>query len=293
MTTIKGTYVPPTRTKISPAAFCAALVTRFDSKGIAASDHALTTLVAMSAHETAEWRSCWNYNLGNVKAAPAWAGQYTCLTNVWERLNGVLRWFSPRGETDGKGGPLIGPEYPVPPGHPQTRFRAYPTLSEGITGFVDKMCGQFRPSLNVLLEGGTVDDFVAALKKQRYFTGDLDGYQAAVRKFYDKFSGPTWPTLKLGDEGYAVYVLNTFLAARCYQSESRGNWGVFTDETNKAVCEFQGIYGLKVDGQVGPITWGVVCSFDPTMEAQLATAMERIKFRQDCNRTPLEQCHGV
>lgn len=107
--TLKGTYVPPVRTPVSPDALRAALAERLGERGINASSHALTTLVAMSAHETGEWVSCWNNNLGNVKSAPDWAGQYTCLTNVYEILKGVKRWFSPRGETIGKNGPLKGP----------------------------------------------------------------------------------------------------------------------------------------------------------------------------------------
>ncbi len=187
---VNGTYVATKRTTVSPDDLRAALRNSLVARGISASEHALTALVAMSAHETAEWAACWNFNLGNVKAAPSWAGQYTCLTNVWEVLNNVTRWFSPRGETDGKSGPLKGEEWAVPPGHPQTRFRAFATLEEGLSGFVDKMTGRYRPSLNVLLGGGSTDAFIEQLKRQSYFTGDLVKYQASVRKFYAKFRQP-------------------------------------------------------------------------------------------------------
>jgi hypothetical protein len=186
---VKGTYVAPRRTVVSPEELRAALRKSLTARGIDASEHALTALVAMSAFETGEWRSCWNFNLGNVKASPSWEGSYTCLTNVWEVLKGVTRWFSPRGETDGKSGPLKGDEWAVPPGHPQTRFRAFATLEEGLAGFVEKMTGRYRPSFDVLLGGGSTDAFIAQLKRQSYFTGDLSKYQSGVRKLYAKFSG--------------------------------------------------------------------------------------------------------
>lgn len=185
---VSGTYVPTKRTTVTPAELREALRRSLEARGVNASEHALTGLVAMSAHETGQWASCWNYNFGNVKASKSWTGQFVCLRNVWEVLNGVTRWFSPSGETVGKDGPLKGEEWAVPPGHPQTRFCAFATIDEGLVGFLDKMLGRYRPSLNVLLAGGSTDAFIAQLKSQGYFTGDLAKYQASVRSFYRKFS---------------------------------------------------------------------------------------------------------
>jgi hypothetical protein len=134
--TVKGTYVPPKRTRITSQEMSDALRQEFDDQGFDLSPHALLVLVAMSAHETGEWVSCWNFNLGNVKASPTWLGNYTCLNNVWEVLKGKERWFSPRGEIAGRNGALIGEEWALPPGHPQTRFRAYESLEYGVAGFV-------------------------------------------------------------------------------------------------------------------------------------------------------------
>lgn len=234
---MRGAYVSPKRTPVAPEDMRAALAVQFASRGIAVSEHVLTTLVAMSAHETGRWAACWNNNLGNVKATPTWDGQYTCLTNVWEILNGTKRWFSPRGETAGRNGPFIGKAYDVPPGHPQTRFRAYDTLAEGIVGFVDKLTGMYRASLDVLLAGGSSDAFVAALKRQRYFTGDLEGYQRSVRSYYAEFS-IVWHQRALATLGYDVGPAD----------------GVAGPRTLAAVKAFQRDAGLVDDGVVGPKT---------------------------------------
>lgn len=234
---MRGAYVSPKRTPVAPEDMRAALAVQFASRGIAVSEHVLTTLVAMSAHETGRWASCWNNNLGNVKAGPTWDGSYTCLTNVWEILNGVKRWFSPQGETAGKNGPVIGAVYEVPPGHPQTRFRAYATLAEGVVGFVDKMLGMYRASLDVLLGGGATDAFLASLKRQRYFTGDLEAYQKSVRSYYAEFN-IAWYQRVLAELGYDPGPAD----------------GVAGPRARAAVLAFQRAAGLVPDGVVGPQT---------------------------------------
>lgn len=193
-----GTYVKPVRTAVTPSELRDALrvnLTRLT--GHEPSEHALTVLVATSAFETARWKSCWNYNLGNAKAGESWPGEYTCLTNVREVLKGVERWFSPEGETNGKGGPLIGERFTVPPGHPQTRFRAYPDLTGGSTGWCEKLVKKYRPALEDLLSGADSDTFILGLKNLSYFTGDLDAYQAGVRSLYREYGGEPGAPLPL------------------------------------------------------------------------------------------------
>ncbi len=193
-----GTYVSPIRTPVSPSALKEGLrlqLVRLLTH--APSEHALDVLVAASAFETGRWKSCWNFNLGNVKAESTWTGEYTCLANVREVIQGVERWFSPEGETAGKGGPVIGQRYSLPPGHPATRFRAYPDIESGCEGWVEKLAKRYRESLELLLAGCSSDDFIASLKRQGYFTGELDAYQAGVRSIQAEFEGrqPSQPPL--------------------------------------------------------------------------------------------------
>lgn len=185
-----GTYVSPVRTPVTGASLRDALRRNLtDATGHAPSEHALTALVAMSAFETAHWKSCWNFNLGNVKAGETWSGSYTCLAKVREIIRGVERWFDPEGETDGKGGPLIGERFSVPPGHPATRFCAFNSLAEGSQQWVAKLLKLYREPLELLLAGADTDTFVAGLERLTYFTGDLDVYQAQIRALYRQYGG--------------------------------------------------------------------------------------------------------
>jgi hypothetical protein len=185
-----GIYVSPVRTAVTGSSLREALrenLTRLT--GGEPSEHALTTLVAMSALETGHWKSCWNYNLGNVKASGTWPGNYTCLANVREVIGGVEKWYSPTGETAGKNGPTIGQRYSVPPGHPQTRFRAYDGLAEGCTGWCEKLVKGYQAPLEALLAGADTDTFVAGLKSLSYFTASLENYQALIRALYAQYGG--------------------------------------------------------------------------------------------------------
>ena len=186
-----GQYVPPVRTQVSPLELQQALAARLtEALGHAPSDHATIALVAMSAFETGRWKSCWNYNLGNVKATESWSGNYTCLRNVREVIRGVTRWFSPSGETAGKDGPVIGERYTLPPGHPATRFIAFSSLDQGAAAWVEKLLKRYRAPLEALLAGASTNDFIAGLKNLNYFTGDLAVYQSQVASLYREFGGP-------------------------------------------------------------------------------------------------------
>jgi hypothetical protein len=83
----------------------------------------------------------WNANYGNVKAGPNYVGMYTCIT-LNEVLGGKVVWFAPEGQlAGGRGTPIVGERHAVPPGHPQTRMRAYANRYDGAFAYVDFVAG--------------------------------------------------------------------------------------------------------------------------------------------------------
>jgi hypothetical protein len=177
-----ATYVAPVRTPVSPEEYCQALELAMGGDG-KVPEAMLAILMAHSALETARWASMWNNGPGNVKCGPLRLGLYTCI-----RLNEYLRehgerhlvWFSPWGrEKNGNSktvGELDGDRYEIPPGHPQTRMRAYETLAEGVT---DKMqflrTVRYASALSALSRGDAVA-YVKALHAAGYFTANLQPY---------------------------------------------------------------------------------------------------------------------
>ncbi len=186
-----ATYVKPLRTVYSRIEAVAAYWDACTDLGMHPSVSLVTVLVAHGALETGNFSACWNNNVGNVKLG-SWTGNFTCIV-----LNEVLKnsatgkhelvWFAPEGELTGdprKGGKLK-PAYlekplSVPPGHPQTRMRAYPTLAKGVE---DKIRFLLSPHWNPVLKPARVGDastYGRLIRAHGYFTaykGDPDPCQ--------------------------------------------------------------------------------------------------------------------
>ncbi|MBV6627787.1 MAG: peptidoglycan-binding protein [Rivularia sp. (in: Bacteria)] len=60
------------------------------------------------------------------------------------------------------------------------------------------------------------------------------------------------PTLRFGDRGNSVRILQRLLVAKRYPISVDGDFGVLTETAVKA---FQTRRGLRADGIVGPRTW--------------------------------------
>src|SRR5262245_28274771 len=69
-----------------------------------------------------------------------------------------------------------------------------------------------------------------------------------------ELESPAMPTLRMGSRGSAVIDLQTRLAGAGFSPGPVD--GIFGSRTDGAVRSFQGARGLKVDGIVGPLTWG-------------------------------------
>ena len=154
--------------------------------GVEPSDRALALALAKTALETARWKSMWNWNWGNIKAGENFEGMYTCIS-LNEVLEGKTVWFAPSGRLDVKGGRVIAEAYKVPPGHPQTRMRAYANGFDGAQEYVTFLAnGRYRDAWARLLEGDPVG-FVRELKAKGYFTADESSYRLGVVRVFEEF----------------------------------------------------------------------------------------------------------
>lgn len=73
-------------------------------------------------------------------------------------------------------------------------------------------------------------------------------------------SSEDFPTLRKGDKGPYVTLLQTMLLNHWYYLPKYGADGDFGNETLAAVKQFQQDWGLKADGIVGPETWHMLQS---------------------------------
>lgn len=188
---MNGTYVPPRRTPFTPRELAQAYEYALGGDGKVGAP-LIAVLMAHCALETGRdvkagliGPSCWNYNLGNVKAAPSWQGLYTCIRLNEYLLRGgkrTLVWFSPEGEE-----PLGAERCAVPPGHPQTRMRAFVSLEEGARAKLNFLhAPRFRFAMEAA-QRGDPSSYVNAIHAQKYFTADLVPYRNAVVSLYKSY----------------------------------------------------------------------------------------------------------
>lgn len=135
--------------------------------------------------------SCWNHNLGNIKAGAQYEGTYTCiLLNEYLVENGkrTLIWFAPEGRlAGGPGSALLAPPIGVPPGHPQTRMRAHVALQDGVAAKISFLRGARWSKAWAAAQRGDAAQYVAEIHAQRYFTADFAPYQRAVVSLYKTY----------------------------------------------------------------------------------------------------------
>ncbi|MDQ3678314.1 MAG: peptidoglycan-binding protein [Actinomycetota bacterium] len=133
-----------------------------------------------------------------------------------------------------------------------------------------------EPTIHKGSKGPAVKKAQNALKLRFYDPGPIDGIfgpktESAVKWYQsdhglqpDGIVGPkTWagldpPTVKQGSKGAAVTKAQQLLDQLGYDPGPID--GDFGAKTLKAVKEFQGDYGLDVDGIVGPVTWAALGS---------------------------------
>jgi hypothetical protein len=261
-----ATYVPAKKTPLTFEQAATAMRDALTAKlGSEPSREVLALALAKTALETGRWQSMYCFGWGNVKASPSYQGSYYCI-ELNEVLDGKVVWFAPQGRVSHKGGPVIAEASVVPPGHPQTRMRAYASAEEGAKAYVDFVAGgRYSVAWKLLLTGDAAG-FATALRAAGYYTAPLAEYLKGVVSLQSEFIAKlgaephdtepqmpaVWPTLRKGSKGSAVERLQKLLTDFGMGLKVDGDFGSATDA---AVRVFQRSAGLKDDGIVGMLTW--------------------------------------
>jgi hypothetical protein len=156
-------------------------------------DQGARTLAAQFMAETGGGRFCFNWNVGNIRARPNEPHMY--LRNVWEVV-------SPEGAAGavaaGHGNARVASSAEIkrhgwacPTGkmvvvfdghHPHCRFRAYPSLEEGMRGWVGhhRALAKKDPDYLAALNRGDTDSVAHTLKHAHYYTASATDYAHAM-----------------------------------------------------------------------------------------------------------------
>jgi hypothetical protein len=191
-----GTYLPPAKTPLSFETAAHAMRVALQAVlGEEPSREALALALGKTALETGRWSAMWNGNWGNVKHSDKREGFYTCIV-LNEVIGRKVVWFDPRGRLTGnpaKGGVLAGDladaGRTVPPGHPQTRMRAFTSAGEGALDYCRFVAGGRYAVAWERLLAGDADGYVHELKRKGYFTADEGEYRKGVVSLQREFIG--------------------------------------------------------------------------------------------------------
>ncbi len=137
-------------------------------------------------------RSCFNWNIGNAKHFKGDGFDYHQLQGVWEGYDartaqdfimaGIARPDPSADHAKAVGAGRVSIIFTPP--HPQTWFRAFKTLDDGMAEHLQLLARRFSKAWPSVLAGDFVD-FAHALKAQRYFTAAPEAYAAGMRRPFD------------------------------------------------------------------------------------------------------------
>jgi hypothetical protein len=151
------------------------------------------TLTSQFMAETGEGKYCFNWNLGNVKAGANERHMY--LHNVWEcdsqsgaqtavaKSNGLAH-VATADEISKNGWKCPAATVVYEPPHPQCRFRAYESLSDGAQRWLGhhQKIAQKNPQFLTALNNGDVPAVAKALKHAGYYTASEADYAKAMTR---------------------------------------------------------------------------------------------------------------
>jgi hypothetical protein len=173
-------------------------------------DQGARVLTAQWAHETGFGASCYNYNLGNIKATNAATQSHMYLRHVWEHLtqtsadsaiaaSGGLAHMATVEELvyyrwPAKAGKVIAV---FEPPHPYSRFRAYASLQQGAQGWLDHHKGIWKNNSAYLglLNSGDVAGVAHAMRLAKYYTGPESTYVSNMKSCKVKIDADLGPLL--------------------------------------------------------------------------------------------------
>lgn len=125
----------------------------------------LAILLAQCILETGHFKFCKNFNFGNVKASNTYDG-YVQYYKASEIINGKEVFFYPP--------------------HPQTRFRAFLSASDGAFDYILFLQNKRYTIAVTHLKNGDVIRYTTALSVAGYFTASLTKYLKIMQSLYDK-----------------------------------------------------------------------------------------------------------
>jgi hypothetical protein len=145
-----------------------AMAAIYDAAGDDVSPTCVAILTAQSSLESGRWKSMHRFNFGNVKCSISWSGLFTTFA-CNEVIKGQVVWFGPE---DG--------QWQNPPGHPQTRFRAFSSASQGAEDHLNFLKRSRYAKAWELAQRGDPIGFVHALHDAGYFTAPVGPYARGV-----------------------------------------------------------------------------------------------------------------
>lgn len=131
------------------------------------SENSAYIICAKYSLETGFGKSCWNFNIGNIKKAINDSHQdgYFQLPGTWEIINGKKVIF--------------------PPEHPASYFRHYNKLSDAMIDYLQFVSSKNYEEAFKALKTGDPAAYTKALKRAKYYTAPEEEYTKAVVSIFN------------------------------------------------------------------------------------------------------------
>lgn len=157
------------------------------------SKNSLLVLLSQSSFESGRWKKSICYCLAGIKSVDNDGKDYTFFTtNEILKVSTVNKLILSK---DKDGGDVVIKEF-LPndmckvyfyPQHKYCKFRAYTNLEDSVDDYLSFLYNRYKKAWVEVLSGDPAN-FVDALKKNGYFTGDLTAYRNSVVSLYKEYS---------------------------------------------------------------------------------------------------------